>query len=195
MMTQRWRLVSGAELYDIQADPGQIRNVAAQQPDLVADLRARYDAWWSDVSQRFGEYSEIVLGSEAENPARLTCFDWHTKCPWNQPAIRSGSTANAFWAVRTAAPGRYRFALRRWPAEVDAPITAAVEGGKAIPADEARVKIGDVDLTKPIPPGAKAVCFEIDLPAAKTTLQTWLTDAATGQSRGAYYVYVTRLTD
>ena len=183
VMTQRWRLVSGAELYDIQADPGQIRNVAAEHPDLVADLRARYEAWWSDVSQRFGEYSEIVLGSEAENPARLTCFDWHTKCPWNQPAIRSGSTANGFWAVRTAAAGRYRFALRRWPEEVDAPITAAIEGGKAIAADEARVKIGDIDLTKPIPPGAKAVCFEIDLPAAKTTLQTWLTDSSSGQSR------------
>ena len=79
VMTQRWRLVGGTELYDIQADTGQTRNVAAEHADVVAELRARYEAWWSDVSQRFGEYSEIVLGSEAENPARLTSRSWWSR--------------------------------------------------------------------------------------------------------------------
>jgi len=76
---------------------------------------------------------------------------------------------------------------------VDAPITAAIEGGKAIRATRARLKIGDVDETKPIEAGAKAAIFTVNLKAGKTRLETWFTDDEGGESRGAYYVCVKRL--
>ncbi len=76
---------------------------------------------------------------------------------------------------------------------MDAPITAAVAGGKAIRATRARLKIGEVDETKPIEAGAKAAAFTVNLKAGKTRLETWFTDDAGGESRGAYYVYVKRL--
>ena len=107
--------------------------------------------------------------------------------------MRAGAVANGYWAVEIARGGTYEFALRRWPEEVDRPITAAIPGGKAIVATTARLKIGPVDLAQPIPPDAPAVTFRVELAAGKTELQTWLTNEASGESRGAYYVYVERV--
>lgn len=90
--------------------------------------------------------------------------------------------------MEIARDGTYEFALRRWPEEVGKPITAAIPGGKAINATEARLKIADVDVTKPVPEGAVAVTFRVQLQAGKTRLQTWFTDDKTGESRGAYYI-------
>ena len=40
VVTQRWKLVND-ELYDLEADPGEQTNVAAQHPETLAQLRAR----------------------------------------------------------------------------------------------------------------------------------------------------------
>ncbi len=37
------------ELYDLEVDPGEARDVAAEHPDVVARLTAAYDAWFSEV--------------------------------------------------------------------------------------------------------------------------------------------------
>ena len=57
VMTDRWRLVDGKELYDIAADPGQKRDLAASQEAVVRQLRAAYEAWWASISPRFDEYN------------------------------------------------------------------------------------------------------------------------------------------
>jgi len=193
VMTERWRLVNGKELYDIKADPGQKNNITDKHPKIVEKLRKAYEEWWADLSKGFDEYCETIIGSDKENPVRLMSHDWHTpRVPWHQGAIRSGMQANGFWAVEVERDGIYEFALRRWPVEVDKPITAAIEGGKAISATKARLKIGDVDVSEPIPMDAHAVTFRVQLKAGKTRLQTWFIDEK-GESRGAYYVYVKRI--
>ncbi|MFQ6131986.1 MAG: arylsulfatase [Armatimonadota bacterium] len=193
VMTQRWRLVNGEILNDMNADPGQTTNVADDHPEVVQRLRQAYEDWWEDLSERFDEYCPIVIGSHEENPCRLMSHDWHGPNPvWSQGAVRAGNASNGFWAIEVAQDGTYEFALRRWPLEADAPITAAIPKGKAISATKARLKIADVDLTKPIPEDAHAVTFQARLKAGQTRLQTWFTDDE-GASRGAYYVYVKRL--
>ena len=48
----RWKLIVPhdspvrAELYDLANDPTETKNIAAEQPDTVARLRSRLDAWW-----------------------------------------------------------------------------------------------------------------------------------------------------
>ena len=191
-MTRRWRLVGGTQLFDIKADPGQRENVAAEHADVVARLRQAYETWWAEVSPRFGEYCRIVIGSDRENPVRLTCFDWHTVTPWNQGHIRRGTVANGFWAVDVVRDGAYEVSLRRWPEELDLAITGTCPDGKAIGATVARLKIGQLEVSLPVSRDATAVTFDVELEAGPSELQTWFVDEKAGQSRGAYYVIVRR---
>jgi arylsulfatase A-like enzyme len=48
----RFSLVRGAtdwKLYDLKNDPGQTNDIAAQQPEVVKQLSAAYDQWWTNV--------------------------------------------------------------------------------------------------------------------------------------------------
>ncbi len=193
VMTDRWRLVNGKELYDIQADAGQKNDIADKHPDVVGQLRAEYEKWWKSQSWRFDDYCRIVIGSDHQNPSRLTSHDWHQckQVPWNQQQIRHGLKSNGFWAIEVARDGQYEFELRRWPREVNKPITASIQGGRAIKADKARIKIGDLQQTKSVKDGDVGVTFRANLQAGKTKLQTWFTDGR--ETLGAYYVYVKRL--
>jgi arylsulfatase A-like enzyme len=180
VMTDRWRLVNGKELYDMSADPGQKKDAAAEYMDVAAKMRSQYELWWKDISQRFNEYCEIVVGSQNENPTQLCCHDWHGEpAPSLQELVRKEVNANGFWAIEIARPGRYQVTLRQQPEVAKFPIRAAT----------ARLMIGTLEQTKPVPADATAVRFEAELKAGKTRLQTWLTDK-NGAAHGAYYVEV-----
>ena len=48
MRWKQWRLVKypgGWRLFDLKADPGETRDLAKTHPDVVGDMRKRYDAW------------------------------------------------------------------------------------------------------------------------------------------------------
>jgi arylsulfatase A-like enzyme len=180
VMTDRWRLVNGKELYDMTADPGQRKDVADQYPKIVADLRRKYEAWYADLSKRFDEYCAITIGSNKENPTGLCCHDWHGAiAPSGQEAVRRVVPANGFWAVDAARAGKYEITLRQQPAEAHFPISAHT----------ARLKIGDREWQKPVPSGATSVTFPVELMTGETRLQTWLLEK-TGETHGAYYVSV-----
>ena len=212
VMTGQYRLVSPSlggqpdprlELYDIQADPGQQTDLAAAQPQIVAQLRSAYESWWTTVSARGNEYARIILGDPHENPSRLTAHDWHgagAEKIWNQRAIRQAPGVNGFWAVETRA-GRYRFELRRWPEELRLSLSAPfadpspnreTAAGRAVPVTRARIRIGAEDRTIDVKPADTAAVFEFSLPAGPAELQTWLI-SPDGSERGAYYVYARRL--
>lgn len=185
VMTKRWRLVNGNELYDMAADPGQSNNVAADHEAVVEQLKAAYEDWWQSLTPTFERYVRIKLGSPAEDPASLTCHDWHTNdrpVPWNQGHIRSGMLANGFWAVDVTAAGEYEITLRRWPKQLE----------RAIEATEARLKIADVDRQQKIAVSDTSASFRVTLSAGPTRLETWLT-RPNGKTCGAYFVEVARL--
>jgi hypothetical protein len=177
------------ELYRLTDDPGQRDNIVAAHPKVAAQLRQRYEAWWEELSLDFVRPAEIVLGDARQNPSELTCFEWHSSQQWGQQAVERGFDGNGYWTVRVARAGKYQISLRRWPREVDAPITARVGAGRAIAADSACLRIGEYDRQQPITADTRVVTFEMSLPAGSTRLQTWLT-ADDGSSRGAYYVSV-----
>ncbi|MHC4743667.1 MAG: arylsulfatase [Planctomycetota bacterium] len=193
VMTQRWRLVNGKELYDIQADPEQKKDIADANGEVVEKLRSEYEKWWEDLSEQFDKYCEIVIGSHQENPTRLMSHDWHgPRVPWSQGAVRGASKGNGFWAIKVDQDGEYEFALRRWPKEAALAINATMGKAKPIGAVKARIKIADFDQTKAVEQDAVDVKFVAKLKAGSTRLESWFIDDK-NDSRGAYYCYIKRL--
>lgn len=47
--TQQWRFDNNNQLYDIPKDPSEKNDVAAENPEVIAQLRASYDLWWESV--------------------------------------------------------------------------------------------------------------------------------------------------
>jgi arylsulfatase A-like enzyme len=210
VMTSRWRLNNGKELYDIKADPGQKRDVAQKYPQVTKRLSDFYEAWWAELKPSFANATAIHLGNPADNPARLTSHDWITtgSTPWNQQHVRkavNGDANTGFWNVRVVEDGEYEFRLRRWPQEADLPIDAPLAPGAPVPGanayrtapgkpinpTKASLNIGDVAVSSSVPDGAKEVTFRLKLKAGKTQMSA-LFETADGEEYGAYYVYVTK---
>ena len=208
VMTSRWRLVNGKELYDIDADPGQREDVAGQHPEVLERLTAFYEEWWAELEPTFARDVAIALGHPAENPTRLTAHDWITTgpVPWNQRHIRDALNDPArigFWHVDVVESGAYEIALRRWPREAATAIDVGLEPGadvpgvkalrarpgQAVPVVGVRLGIGGQRLEAPVEPGAEEVVFRLELKAGRTRLDArFITDE--GTEMGAYYVYV-----
>ncbi|MCI0623720.1 MAG: sulfatase-like hydrolase/transferase, partial [Acidobacteria bacterium] len=184
VMTDRWRLVNGKQLYDMTTDAGQYHDMALQYPAMVVKLREAYESWWLDLSPRFNDYGYIVIGSEKEDATLITCQDWHAptdrEVPWNQGMIKSAPSANGYWVIQVARSGHYELTLSQQPVEANFPIQAR----------RARLKLGDVDEVRPVPPQTTGVKFPVLLRAGKTRMPTWFTDEKNQNSRGAFFVYV-----
>ncbi len=221
VLWKRWRLVRGEELYNVQDDPGQENDVADQHPDIVRRMRRHYKAWWASVEPTLNDFETITLGSDCENPTRLSSLDWLAPklviaaqtvdvrmlgVPVTEGSLPMGRPVpvmNGPWNVVVENDGRYEISLRRWPKEADAALTAelppyeGVDGvyplGKATPIAKARLKIGDVDVSKQVSKNDKAVMFNVRLTAGKTKLQTWFYDQQGKELCGAFYVSVCRL--
>lgn len=208
VMTRQWRLVHGSELYDIKADPGQRNNVAAEHPEVVAELAKALDAWWDEVSPGFDDFCCISLGNDAEEPTKLCAMDVMGDVVWNQGQIAAAKKSTGTWNVDVERPGRYRFSLRRWPEELPLPIDGMVSQECAIglchphhsarivmDPVKARLKLFDQEVSAEVEKGHEAVLFELDLErTGKTVLDAWFIHES-GEEQGAYYVYVTRLAD
>jgi arylsulfatase B len=160
VMTSRWRLNNGKELYDIKQDPGQKRDIASQHPDVVKRLTAFYEDWWAELEPTFAQTTEIYLGHPDHPVVSLTGHDWIQQAlpPWNQghirqayglpkpavgnpgpkrkakqPAVAAKAVHEGHWAVKVLHDGRYEISLRRWPVEADQPITAGLPAGADVP--------------------------------------------------------------
>jgi len=152
----------------------------------------------------------IIVGREVCVAECLTSHDWRNdavECAWNQADIRAGLVCNGYWEVEVAQAGRYRFELRRWPREENRAIVAGIAGplmpftaeiqhgwggGRALPLESARLRVGDRTWSQPIDEEQHAVVFDVDLVAGETQVQSTFF-GADGRDLGAYYVYVERL--
>jgi arylsulfatase A-like enzyme len=202
VMWRRWRLFGNGELYELAADPHQDRNVGSEHPDVVSKMRAHLDEWWPGVEPKLNEHEAIVIGSDAENPTQLSPADWEDVFFDQGKQVREGTPRNGAWNLEVARAGTYRFELRRWPREADAPIAAGLPAkktelsefppGKPLPITRARIRVGEFEAAKDVRAGDKAVTFETSLQPGRLKLETWLSVGGGQEVCGAYYVYVTR---
>ncbi|HEY1190567.1 MAG TPA: arylsulfatase [Gemmata sp.] len=90
------------ELFDLTADPFEEHDLAADKPEEVAKLKTAYEEWFADVTKKGFAPPRIVIGSEKENPVRLSRQDWRG------PDAGWGPDSEGYWEVELARPGRYQ---------------------------------------------------------------------------------------
>ena len=203
VMWNKWRLVKGKELYDLKTDPGQGKDVAGKNPDVVKKMTDWYDKWWAGVEKLVDDFSPVSVGSDKQNPVCLTSAEWANQYLDNVYDLRNGVMKNGPWKLLVEQDGEYEVALRRWPKDADAAIRAAVPAfkgvdgglpaGKALPVAKARLKVGGLDESKAVGENDKEIVFAVKLKArAKLEMQSWFYDADGKELSGAYYAYVRR---
>ena len=183
VMQGDWRLVNERELYQLDQDPGQQHDVAAQHPERLAQLQSAYDAWWASLKPAFERFTLLVIGDEAENPTSLNCMDWHAplpQIPWDQPQLKGLPESNGWWMVEVAREGTYAFTLRHFPEAAAVPLQATA----------AKVMVNELRAEAAVPAGATAATVTLTLPRGPARLQTELLDGQRGQSRGAFFVEI-----
>jgi len=114
------------ELYDMEHDPLELRNVARQHPDVLTKMYAGYNAWFKDVASSRGfDPVRITIGSPRENPTVLTRQDWR--------GPRAGWEPNdlGYWEVNVERPGRFDITIHVAPRRFPTAAHIACGGPKA----------------------------------------------------------------
>lgn len=205
VMSDKYRLVNGNELYNIIEDPSQQNDIAEQHPEMVKQYRQVYEVWWTDVSERFDEYAGIIIGSKFENPVHITSHDWHSESqvPWHQRHIRAGIQENGFWILDVEEAGEYEITLSRWPLHLQHPISSGKIERPAIPGTsvgeskrggvlaiaKAKIKFGEQFLEKKVRKDDIKVSFNIKLKSGEgQRFQSWFEGEQINM--GAYYIKI-----
>jgi arylsulfatase A-like enzyme len=204
VMTNKWRLVDGTELYDMEVDPGQSEDVAEIHHAVVENLRDEYETWWEEVSEYGDEAAEISVDFSKEHPVVLSSHDLKTDGPvtWNQNQVRQLAEAQGYWELNFAEDGEYEFRLYRWPAESGLALNAAAPAGeldeagqlykkgKAFNVQKAWMKInGEEEFVFKLNGSKSYVSFKKKISAGSHRLETGFMDDK-GLERSAYYVHI-----
>jgi arylsulfatase B len=209
-MTQRWRLIDGVELYDMDNDPGQASDVAFKHPQVVKRLRSDYDAWWASISPGFEKETRIVIGNPGENPSLLNCHDWITDdplTPWHQSYIRGARPGTGTWYLEADRSGRYEITLTRWPPSLGLSLQSDLapgdpvpgltafreEPGKALDIHTAILEVGSERHESKVKNGSKGSRFVVDLEEGPLDLTATFLHGSDNTRLGAYYATVRRL--
>ena len=216
VMSPGWRLVDGKELYDMQTDPGQQDNVIAQHPEVAEQLKTAYEEYWREVTPGDREFARPVIGTAHQDEIVLTGEEMRPigerdTCAWNQAHVANGMAAFGYAEIEITRAGKYRFELRRWPREIEAPmagvpswtkpvdawlhdkpIAAMLYGDKfrALPVKRVQLKVGDQIHQADVAPTDSAKVFTLPLPAGPVRLETVMLDAQGKPLAEAYYVYI-----
>jgi len=96
------------ELYDYASDPLEMKNIAAENPEIVARMRRDYEAWFKDVAgaQDYTVPPRIYLGAPQQREVLLTRQDWRGQnANWSPTGI-------GCWFVDVRRAGDYEITLR-----------------------------------------------------------------------------------
>jgi hypothetical protein len=104
--TQQWKLVNGSELYDLNQDPAESKDLASSLPQVTAELRKAYEEWFADVGRAGYAPPRIHIGAKQENPVLLTRQDWRgPRAGWDDNSL-------GFYEVEVRHRGPFEVTLR-----------------------------------------------------------------------------------
>ncbi len=149
------------ELFDMTADPFEQKDLAEEKPDEVAKLKKEYEAWFASVTKKGFAPPRIVIGSEKENPVRLSRQDWRG------PNAGWAADSEGYWEVKVERAGNYRIQLL------------------TDPATEVGFKIGTRGGGSKGPNPEKELDITVPLDAGEMRFEAWA--VVNGQRRGVRY--------
>jgi arylsulfatase A-like enzyme len=167
--TQKWKLVSATgfnlealpasgpkfELFDMESDPYELHDVAAEHPDVLAKLKGEYETWFKNVgSTRSDNYAppRIIVGSPHEKTTVLTRQDWRGAA-W-------GTNDEGHWLVDVASAGPFDVKLIAFPADSDRTI---------------HFRVGSAESSAPLPAKTTEHVFRSQkLPTGDHKVEAWI---------------------
>lgn len=209
VMDNRWRLVNGKELYDMNNDLAQKHNVIMEHPDVAEKLSLGYESWWNSIMSEgvVERYAYIKVGSDQENPVRISAHDQlnGSLSVWHQTHAITGGLASGSWKIEVTKGGTYKISLCRFPRESglminsvfsEAEPCAEIENIRpaSVKSDfkDAFLYLGPIRKKLPIEVNSSEVIFEGTIPEGKYDMIAELIDQ-TGKTYPAYYIYIERL--
>jgi len=208
VMQGNWRYVHAeqegdVELFDLTNDPGQTHNLIEQQPKRTAMMAKAYQDWWQHTTGQGTPTTRPIIGTQHENPTRLTSHDWLApntgQVPW-WPGFGDDKWGDGHgwvgkedkfkvspWAVKIAEQGNYRFTL----------YLHDVEAKKTIGKTYAHLQLNDVTQMNKIAEGSQSVTFEMSLATGDLNMRAWFDDQVdnNGMESGlpAFFMYVEKV--
>ena len=198
VLWDKWRLVNPGELYNVETDPGQTTNVAAQFPLVAQAMEDHYDDWYDEVKPEFDIERWIRIDTTQQSPMMLYAQDWVGDYCDNRGGL-SSATAVGYWNIEVATGGVYDIELRRWPEESGLPFPAGfsadfTEGSRgARPITATNVQVAGGNYTLDTLPQQTSSVFRMQLDAGRHQLQTHLLDGRDQTVCSAMYVKVTEV--
>ena len=146
------------ELYDLQEDPGEERDIATEHAELVREMARTYEEWFADVC---GERDllnperepgvPILLAADGDEPTILTWQDW---VPYT--GEEGWSVENpGYWLATVPEKAVYRIVVDLGTVAAKAPL---------------HFQFGPVERWLPPVKKVETLCFELELPAATAQL-------------------------
>jgi len=205
VLWKKWRLLEDRELYNLENDPMQTKNVFEDHPEVVKKMRSHLNSWWDEVKDIANIPQRIVVGDDAENPMMITACEWLDVFVDQQRQIKGGTLKSSYWLLDVAKDGDYEIELSRWPKELGVPIRGRAANGKALNIKTARLFLnnyhhlsigekrpyGYEGLTKSVKDGDVTVKFNVKLKAGPIALHTFF-GVSNSVLCSAYYVYIRR---
>ncbi len=203
----KWRLVKGQELYDIEADREQKTNVADKHSRVVKEMRDHYETWWKGLEPILNDFVPISIGARQQPVVELTSGDWEGIYADNTGHVREavGGPTGGHWNILVEEAGEYEFTLRRWPRQTKAALGDKYEPSAKSPANRPKIKtvgfptiaaahidIAGVKASTKADPKATGATLTAMLPAGRTKLKAWFSDAGGKDLCGAFFVTVVR---
>ena len=127
IMTEKWRLVNGDELYDIEKDRYQENDLATQHPEVVAELLRQNQSFLrqAKAGTEYQNFPVQVVGSEHQPETKLTIQHAIGEAPgiWKAEHVAEGvKNPNNTHALRVEKKGLYQISCARWPRECPGPV-------------------------------------------------------------------------
>lgn len=164
-----WNGKRNFQLFDLQNDPGETRDVSEDYAVIMKDLLAGYERWFGEMKASRGfAMPPIVVGSTHENPVLLTRQDWRgPKANWNANGL-------GHWEVEIERPGKYAIAALFPPLKSHATLHGRFQ---------------DHEVQHHVPAGADKHDFKgVRLKHGPARLSAWL--EADGGLAGVHYLHV-----